>query len=299
MRGIELPAVMGIVNVTPDSFSDGGRFLDAGRAVDHGLELAAAGAAVLDVGGESTRPGSQPVPADEQVRRVVPVIRRLVAEAGLPVSVDTTDASVAAAALDAGATVVNDITAGRGDDRMLSVVAGAGAGYVFMHMQGTPATMQADPRYDDVVAEVGAFLAERRAAAREAGIADAELMADPGLGFGKTVAHNLTLLARLPDVARAAGVPVLVGPSRKGFIGVAGGAPGAPLPVDEREDGTLATVVWALDHGASMVRVHDVAPAVEAVRLLQAVSAASPTDPDPPVSWRPPTPVPTPEVAAS
>ena len=287
MRGIELPAVMGIVNVTPDSFSDGGRFLDAGRAVDHGLELAAAGAAVLDVGGESTRPGSQPVPADEQVRRVVPVIRRLAAEVGLPVSVDTTDASVAAAALDAGATVVNDITAGRGDDRMLSVVAGAGAGYVFMHMQGTPATMQADPRYDDVVAEVGAFLAERRAAAREAGIADAELMADPGLGFGKTVAHNLTLLARLPDVARAAGVPVLVGPSRKGFIGVAGGAPGAPLPVDEREDGTLATVVWALDHGASMVRVHDVAPAVEAVRLLRAVSAASPTDPDPPVSWRP------------
>jgi dihydropteroate synthase len=297
MRGIELPAVMGIVNVTPDSFSDGGRFLDAGRAVEHGLELAAAGAAVLDVGGESTRPGAQPVPADEQVRRVVPVIRRLAAEAGVPVSVDTADASVAAAALDAGATVVNDITAGRGDDRMLSVVAGARAGYVFMHMQGTPATMQADPRYDDVVAEVGAFLAERRAAARDAGIADAELMADPGLGFGKTVAHNLTLLARLPDVARAAGVPVLVGPSRKGFLGVAGGPPGHPLPVDEREDGTLATVVWALDHGASMVRVHDVGPAVEAVRLLAAVTAAVPTDPDPPVSWRPQ--VPAPEVAAS
>jgi dihydropteroate synthase len=296
MRGIQLPAVMGIVNVTPDSFSDGGRFLDAGRAVEHGLELAAAGAAVLDVGGESTRPGSQPVPADEQVRRVVPVIRRLAAEAGVPVSVDTTAASVAAAALEAGATVVNDITAGR-DPAMLGLVAEAAAGYVFMHMQGTPATMQADPRYDDVVVEVGAFLAERRAAAREAGIAEAELMADPGLGFGKTVAHNLTLLARLPDVARAAGVPVLVGPSRKGFIGMASGAPDAPLPVDEREDGTLAAVVWALDHGASMVRVHDVAPAVEAVRLLQAVSAAGPTDPDPPVSWRPQ--VPSPEVAAS
>src|SRR5688500_9282841 len=160
MRGIELPAVMGIVNVTPDSFSDGGRFLDPGRAVEHGLELAAAGAAVLDVGGESTRPGSQPVPADEQQRRVVPVIRRLAAEAleGVTISVDTADASVAAAALDAGASLVNDITAGRGDSRMLPLVADAGAGYVFMHMQGTPATMQADPRYDDVVAEVRAFL---------------------------------------------------------------------------------------------------------------------------------------------
>jgi dihydropteroate synthase len=276
MRGIELPAVMGIVNVTPDSFSDGGRFLDPGRAVEHGLELAAAGAGVLDVGGESTRPGSQPVPADEQRRRVVPVVRRLAAEAleRVAISVDTTDASVAAAALEAGATVVNDITAGRGDPQMLPLVAGAGAGYVFMHMQGTPATMQADPRYDDVVAEVGAFLAERRAAAADAGIPDGQLVADPGLGFGKTVAHNLTLLARLGDVARAAGVPVLVGPSRKGFIGAVGGTPGAPLPVEEREDGTLAAVVWALDHGASMVRVHDVAPAVEAIRLLQAVAAS-------------------------
>ena len=284
MRGVELPAVMAIVNVTPDSFSDGGRFLDVGRAVEHGLELAAAGAAVLDVGGESTRPGSQPVPADEQRRRTVPVIKRL---AGVPVSIDTTDASVAGAALESGATVVNDITAGR-DPAMMPLVAEAGAGYVFMHMQGTPATMQLDPRYDDVVAEVGAFLAARRDAALEAGIPAGELMADPGLGFGKTVAHNLTLLARLGDVAAAAGVPILVGPSRKGFIGVVGGAPGAPLPLDQREDGTLATVVWALDHGASIVRVHDVAPAVEAVRLLSAMAAAVPTDPDPPVSWRPP-----------
>ena len=286
MRGIELPAVMGIVNVTPDSFSDGGRFLDPGRAVEHGLELAAAGAAVLDVGGESTRPGSQPVPAEEQRRRIVPVIRRLSAEAGVPVSVDTADAGVAAAALDAGATVVNDVTAGR-DPGMLPLVARAGAGYVFMHMQGTPATMQDDPRYDDVVAEVGAFLAGRRAAAEEAGIATDELMGDPGLGFGKTVAHNLTLLARLDDVVAAAGVPILVGPSRKGFVGVAGGAAGAPLPVEERDDGTLAALVWAFGHGASMVRVHDVSPAVEAVRLLTAVAAADPTEPDPPVSWRP------------
>ena len=292
MRGIELPAVMGIVNVTPDSFSDGGQFLDAGRAVEHGLGLAAAGAAVLDVGGESTRPGSQPVPADEQRRRILPVVKRLAAEAGVPVSVDTADAAVAADALAAGATIVNDITAGR-DPRMLPLVAEAGAGYVFMHMQGTPATMQANPHYDDVVDEVGAFLAERREAAEAAGIPAGELMADPGLGFGKTVAHNLMLLARLGDVVAAAGVPVLVGPSRKGFVGVVGGAPGAPLPIDQREDGTLATVVWALDHGASMVRVHDVAPAVETVRLLRAMAAATPTDPDPPVSWRPPTPAPT------
>ena len=298
MRGVELPAVMAIVNVTPDSFSDGGRFLDVGRAVEHGLELAAAGAAVLDVGGESTRPGSQPVPADEQRRRTVPVIKRLAAEAGVPVSIDTTDASVAAAALEAGATVVNDITAGR-DPAMMPLVAEAGAGYVFMHMQGTPATMQLDPRYDDVVAEVGAFRAARRDAALEAGIPAGELMADPGLGFGKTVAHNLTLLARLGDVAAAAGVPILVGPSRKGFIGVVGGAPGAPLPLDQREDGTLATVVWALDHGASMVRVHDVAPAVEAVRLLSAMAAAVPTDPDPPVSWRPPTAAPSAGVSSA
>ncbi|HZI38758.1 MAG TPA: dihydropteroate synthase, partial [Acidimicrobiia bacterium] len=218
----------------------------------------------------------------------VPVIERLAAEAleRVVISIDTADASVAAAALEAGATVVNDITAGR-DPTMMPLVAEAGAGYVFMHMQGTPATMQLDPRYDDVVAEVGAYLAERRDAALEAGIPAGELMADPGLGFGKTVAHNLTLLARLGDVAAAAGVPVLVGPSRKGFIGAVGGASGAPLPLDQREDGTLATVVWALDHGASMVRVHEVAPAVEALRFLGAMAAARPTDPDPPVSWRP------------
>jgi dihydropteroate synthase len=266
--------------------------------VEHGLELAAAGAAVLDVGGESTRPGAEPVPAEVQRRRIVPVIRRLAAEAGVPVSVDTGDASVAAAALEAGAAIVNDTTAGR-DPAMLPLVAAGAAGYVFMHMQGTPATMQVAPRYEDVVAEVGAFLAERRAAAADAGVADDRLMADPGLGFGKTVAHNLTLLARLDEVARAAGVPVLVGPSRKGFIGVAGGPPGAPLPVDQREDGTLAAVVWALEHGASMVRVHDVAPAVEALRLLRAVAAATPTDPDPPVSWRPPVPPAAPTTAVA
>lgn len=268
-------AVMGVVNVTPDSFSDGGRYLDPGAAVEHGLELAAAGADVLDVGGESTRPGAEPVEAGEEARRVVPVIRRLAAEAKVPVSVDTTKAAVAAAALEAGASIVNDVSAGRFDEAMLPLVAVAGAGYVAMHMQGTPATMQREPRYGDVVAEVGEFLVERLATAEEAGIARERLWADPGIGFGKTAAHNFELLARLPELVATVGVPVLVGTSRKVFIGAALGG----LPVDEREEGTLATVVWALDRGASMVRVHDVRPAVEVARLLAALRTADPGPP--------------------
>ncbi|MGH9036995.1 MAG: dihydropteroate synthase [Acidimicrobiia bacterium] len=287
---LDRPAVMGIVNVTPDSFSDGGRYLDAGAAVAHGLELVAAGADILDVGGESTRPGAVPVEAGEEIRRVVPVVRRLAAEGGVPVSVDTMKASVAAAALEAGAGVVNDVSAGRADPDMLPVVARAGAGYVAMHMLGTPATMQDDPRYDDVVAEVGDFLEQRLEAAAAAGVPVEGLMADPGIGFGKTRAHNLELLRRLPElVERLALVPVLVGTSRKGFIGqVLAGPDGPPLPPGEREEGTLATVVWAFDRGAAMVRVHDVRPAVEAARLLAALAAASPSDPDPEVTWRPP-----------
>lgn len=268
-------AVMGVVNVTPDSFSDGGRYLDPGAAVEHGLELAAAGADVLDVGGESTRPGAEPVEAGEEARRVVPVIRRLAAEAKVPVSVDTTKAAVAAAALEAGASIVNDVSAGRFDEAMLPLVAVAGAGYVAMHMQGTPATMQREPRYGDVVAEVGEFLVGRLAAAEEAGIARERLWADPGIGFGKTAAHNFELLARLPELVATVGVPVVVGTSRKVFIGAALGG----LPVDEREEGTLATVVWALDRGASMVRVHDVRPAVEVARLLAALRTADPGPP--------------------
>lgn len=266
---------MGVVNVTPNSFSDGGRYLDPGAAAEHGLELAAAGADVLDVGGESTRPGAEPVEAGEEARRVVPVIRRLAAEAGVPVSVDTTKAVVAAAALEAGASIVNDVSAGRFDEAMLPLVANAGAGYVVMHMQGTPATMQREPRYGDVVAEVGEFLVGRLAAAEEAGVARERLLADPGIGFGKTAAHNFELLARLPQLVAAVGVPVLVGTSRKAFIGAALGG----LPVDEREEGTLATVVWALDRGASMVRVHDVRSAVEAARLLAALRTADPGPP--------------------
>ena len=268
---------MGIVNVTPDSFSDGGRFLDPDAAVAHGIELAEQGADVLDVGGESTRPGAAPVPADEELRRVVPVVARLATTTTVPISVDTTKAAVARAALDAGATVVNDVSAGRLDPDILGVVAEAGAGYVVMHMQGEPRTMQADPRYDDVVAEVGDFLADRVHAARGAGVAEGAIAADPGIGFGKTVEHNLQLLAGLPTLADRVGVPLMVGASRKAFVGkvlARAGAASADLPVDQREEGTLATVVWAVERGASIVRVHDVLPAVRAVRLLYALRAA-------------------------
>jgi dihydropteroate synthase len=256
------PAVMGIVNVTPDSFSDGGRYLDPDAAVAHGLELVAAGADVLDVGGESTRPGAEPVEDDEEQRRVLPVIGRLVAEAGVPVSVDTSKASVAAAALAAGAQVVNDVSAGR-DPEMFGVVASAGAGMVLMHMQGEPRTMQQAPQYDDVVVDVGDFLSARLERAREAGIDAAALCADPGIGFGKSSVHNLTLLARLPELVARLDAPVLVGPSRKTFI--------ARLLGDDlvaRDDGTLAVAVWAVDHGARIVRVHDAGAVADALRLL-------------------------------
>ena len=261
------PAVMGIVNVTPDSFSDGGRFLDPDVAVRHGLELVAAGADLLDVGGESTRPGAAPVGEDEELRRVLPVVRRLAAEAGVPVSIDTSKAGVAAAALDAGATIVNDVAAGADPD-MFAVVATAGSGLVVMHMRGEPRTMQQDPHYDDVVVEVGDFLVDRLAAARDAGIHAASLCADPGLGFGKTGAHNLELLARLGELVARVDVPVLVGPSRKSFI--------ARVLGDDlvaRDDGTLATAVWAVDQGARVVRVHDAGAAAEALRLLAVMDA--------------------------
>jgi dihydropteroate synthase len=258
---------MGIVNVTPDSFSDGGRYLDRSAAVTHGLELEAAGAAVLDVGGESTRPGADPVDEVEELRRVLPVVADLAARAAVPVSVDTTKAAVAAAAIDAGATVVNDVSAGRADPGILEVVARAGAGYVVMHMLGEPRTMQRDPQYQDVTTEVVDFLVDRLAVARDAGIAPAALCADPGIGFGKTAHHNLELLARLQELVGRVGVPVLVGASRKAFLGAITGAP-ADAPPDSRDDATLATVVWAVDHGASLVRVHAVQPVVEALRLL-------------------------------
>jgi dihydropteroate synthase len=274
---------MGVVNVTPDSFSDGGRWLDPGAAAEHGLALVADGADVLDVGGESTRPGADPVPARDERGRVVPVIERLARDAGVPVSVDTTKADVAAAALDAGAVIVNDVSAGRFEPRILDVVADAHGGYVAMHMLGDPRTMQDDPRYDDVVRDVGDFLVERLAAARAVGIADRALAADPGIGFGKTVRHNLELLARLPELVARLDAPVVIGTSRKRFIGavlggdgLSGDGLGGDLPADQREEGTLATVVHALDRGARIVRVHDARAAAHAVRLCEAVRIAEP-----------------------
>jgi dihydropteroate synthase len=252
------PLVMGVLNVTPDSFSDGGRWLDPDAAVAHGLALAAAGADVVDVGGESTRPGAEPVDEAEELRRVVPVVEALAGQ--VRVSVDTRTRAVAEAAIAAGATIVNDVSAS-----LAPVVADAGAassvGWVAMHMQGEPRTMQADPRYADVIAEVRAFLVERADAARAAGVS--EIWIDPGIGFGKTVEHNLTLVRHLGDLV-ATGWPVAIGTSRKGFLGtLTGGA-----SVDDRLEASIATVTWSMLRGAAMVRVHDVAPTVAARRLL-------------------------------
>ncbi|MFM8304416.1 MAG: dihydropteroate synthase [Actinomycetota bacterium] len=270
------PAVMGVVNVTPDSFSDGGRWLDPDAAVDHGLALVAAGATVLDVGGESTRPGADPVDADEERARIEPVVARLAGAAGVPISVDTTKAVVAAAALDAGARIVNDVSAGRFDAGLLPLVAERGAGVVLMHMLGEPRTMQDDPRYDDVVAEVAGFLVDRAAVARRAGVPEAAIALDPGIGFGKTRTHNLVLLAHLDDLVARVGFPVVVGTSRKRFIGEVltgeAGEAGEP-PADRRDDGTLATTVWATECGARVIRVHDAAAAARAIDLCCRIDA--------------------------
>jgi len=270
------PAVMGVVNVTPDSFSDGGRYTDPDAAVAHGLELAAAGADLLDVGGESTRPGAEGISAAEELDRVLPVVARLAAEAGVPVSVDTTKSPVVAAALDAGAVVVNDVSAGRADPAVMPIVAAAGAGFVAMHMRGEPRTMQDDPRYDDVVLDVEAFLARRLAEARTAGIAPERLAADPGIGFGKTVTHNLVLLGALRRLRERLDAPLVVGTSRKRFIGAVlrsvGESDAEPDPT-EREEGTLATVAWAVEHGADVVRVHDVGPSARVAALARRIAA--------------------------
>lgn len=255
---------MGVVNVTPDSFSDGGLYLDAGAAIAHGRELVAQGAAILDVGGESTRPGAETVPADEELRRVVPVIEEL-AGCGAEISVDTSKAAVAAAAIDAGATIVNDVTALRGDAGMASLCAERDVTAVLMHMLGNPRTMQEDPVYEDVVDEVKAFLAERVEAALAAGIAEQRIWVDPGIGFGKTADHNLELLRRLGEL-RELGRPLVVGTSRKSFIGrVDGSAP------NRRLGGTIATSVWAASRGADVLRVHDVADVRQAVALASAL----------------------------
>lgn len=255
---------MGVVNVTPDSFSDGGMYLDAEAAIAHGEELTGAGAAILDVGGESTRPGAEPVGAEEELRRVEPVIAALAA-GGATVSVDTSKSAVAAAALGAGARIVNDVTALRGDPAMAALCAERGATVVLMHMRGEPRTMQENPVYDDVVTEVKAFLEERLEAAVAAGIEQERIWLDPGIGFGKTVAHNLELLSRLHELTTL-GRPLLVSPSRKSFIGAIDGS-----AVDERLGGTIATSVLAAAAGAEVLRVHDVAEMAQALRLATAV----------------------------
>jgi dihydropteroate synthase len=259
--------VMGIVNVTPDSFADGGRYLDHRAAVVHGLRLAAEGADLLDVGGESTRPGSAYVEEAVELERVLPVVEALAAATDVPLSIDTRKAAVARAALAAGAAVVNDVSAGRDDPDLLGVAAKAKAPLVLMHMQGTPATMQDDPRYGDVLGEVEAFLQDRCAAAEAAGVAREQLVVDPGIGFGKRDEHNYALLDGLPRLTRL-GHPVLVGTSRKGFIGRA-----LDLPTQERLEGTAATVVWAVERGARIVRVHDVGPMARTVRMTEALMA--------------------------
>jgi dihydropteroate synthase len=256
--------LMGVVNVTPDSFSDGGLYFDAEAAIAHGRELVAAGAEILDVGGESTRPGADPVDAEEELRRVVPVIRGL-SGCGCGLSVDTSKAEVAAAALDAGATIVNDVTALRSDAGMAPLCAERGATMVLMHMLGEPRTMQDDPRYEDVVAEVKGFLAERLGSAVAAGIAEERVWLDPGIGFGKTPAHNMELLRRLGEL-RELGRPLVIGTSRKSFIGkVDGSAAG------ERLGGTIASSVLAAAEGAAVLRVHDVAEVGQALAVAAAI----------------------------
>jgi dihydropteroate synthase len=276
---------MGVVNVTPDSFSDGGRFLDADAAVAHGRELVAEGADILDIGGESTRPGAEPVSTEEELRRVIPVVERLAASAGVgarggdagegaQLSIDTSKAAVAAAALDAGASLVNDVSAFRADPAIAGLVADSGAECCLMHMLGEPRTMQraGGPRYNDVVDEVKAFLEERLRFAVGEGVREDRIMLDPGIGFGKTVAHNLELLRRLRELT-GLGRPLVIGASRKSFLGrIAADAVGreAPLEVGDRLSGTLAANVLALERGASVFRVHDVGQVREALAVAAA-----------------------------
>ncbi len=256
---------MGIVNVTPDSFSDGGLFLDADAAVAHGLRLEAEGADILDVGGESTRPGAEPVPPQEQIRRVVPAIEGLVSGGtGAQISIDTTRLAVAQAAVEAGATYVNDVSAFRADPELAGFVAGRGLDCCLSHMRGDPRTMQSEAVYADVVAEVKAFLSERLEAAVDAGIAEERIMLDPGIGFAKTLEHNLELLRRLDELA-ALGRPVVVGTSRKSFLGRITGRAG-----DDRLAGTIATNVLAFERGAAVFRVHDVQPVADALAVAAA-----------------------------
>jgi dihydropteroate synthase len=269
--------LMGILNVTPDSFSDGGHFLEARAAIARGRALVAEGADIVDVGGESTRPGAEPVPAAEELRRVLPVVAALAEEVdSMPthpqISVDTYKADVASAALAAGASLVNDVSAFRADPQMAALVAESGADCCLMHMRGRPRTMQQDPRYEDVVDDVKDFLQERLEFAVGEGVAPERILLDPGIGFGKTDAHNLELLRRLGELLTL-GAPIVIGTSRKGFLGrIMAPATGRPEPVDvaDRLPGTVASNVLAYERGASVFRVHDVAPVREALAVAAA-----------------------------
>ncbi|MBL0143069.1 MAG: dihydropteroate synthase [Betaproteobacteria bacterium] len=265
---LDRPRVMGILNVTANSFSDGGRFLVEARAIEHGLGLASQGADLVDVGGESTRPGAEPVPLDVELARVMPVLRALVRE-GVAVSVDTMKTQVMREAIDAGCAMVNDVNAFRAEGA-IAAVAASGVGLCAMHMPGTPATMQADPHYDDVVAEVRAYLLGRAQALEAAGVSRDRIALDPGFGFGKTFPHNLALLAGLPALA-AAGYPVVAGLSRKRMIGEITGR-----PVEDRVAGSVAAALRAVQNGARIVRVHDVKETVDALKVQRALSTEPP-----------------------
>ncbi|MHC5136932.1 MAG: dihydropteroate synthase, partial [Planctomycetota bacterium] len=260
--------VMGVLNVTPDSFSDGGQFDDVDRAVAHGIEMTRQGAAIIDIGPESSRPGSDPVSVEDQIARAVPIIEQLSAKIDIPISIDTTNPTVAKAALDAGAAIINDITA-LADEAMAKLAAERQVPVILMHMQGTPQIMQIDPQYDDVVTEVLRFLLERARIAEEAGIAREHLILDPGIGFGKTTEHNLQLLREL-EVICDQGYRVLIGASRKRFIGQ---ITGKDIPAD-RIFGTAATTAIAVANGASIIRVHDVAETVDVVKVANAICRA-------------------------
>lgn len=259
------PLVMGILNVTPDSFSDGGRYRDEAAAIEHGRELAALGAHIIDVGGESTRPGSDEVSADEEIARVVPVISELARSVEVPISADTRHARVAEACVDAGASIVNDVSGFR-DPAMVEVAASCDAGLVVMHMRGEPKSMQDEPVYADVVAEVSAYLAAQARMLEGAGVAPERIALDPGLGFGKATAHNLELLRRLDEFV-SLGHPLLVGASRKRFIGE---VTGVTVP-GQRVSGSVAVALWSALHGADILRVHDVKETLEALAMVSAL----------------------------
>ncbi len=262
--------LMGVVNVTPDSFSDGGRFIERSKAIEHGLELGEHGADILDIGGESTRPGAEPVPLDEELRRVLPVIESLAGRTDVPISIDTCKAAVAEQAVAAGAAIVNDITGLRGDPDMAAVIARTGAAAVVMHIQGTPRDMQFEPYYDDVMDEICRYLRESLLIAQRAGVEMEKVIVDPGIGFGKTVEHNLEVLDRLGEL-KSLGRPILVGTSRKSMIGKV-----LDAPVDGRMFGSSATVAVAIRNGAHIVRVHDVAEMSDVTRMTDAICRRRP-----------------------